>query len=274
MPDPRARFIDVFGHPDPVIGVIHLPPLPGYPASPGLAAVIHHALTDLRALAAGGVDGVLVENDGDQPHRVTAAPETIACMTLVAREVVAAAGAMAVGVEILLNDPQASLAVAHAAGARFIRTDYFVDRMTRPEYGGEMAIDPAGLMDCRERLGATDILVLADIQVKHARMLEPRPLAESAAEARQHRADGIIVSGDLTGLPPRAADLDAARLGSGGVPVLVGSGLDEANAAGLMAAADGAIVGTSLKTGAAVDADKVRRLMDRVRAARAAPRGA
>ena len=269
MPDPHARFVDVFRRPCPVIGVIHLLPLPGYPASPGLEAVMAHALADVRAMATGGVDAVLVENDGDQPHRVRAAPETIVCMTLIAREVVASSGGMPVGVEILLNDPQASLAVAHAAGARFIRTDYFVDRMTRPEYGGEMAIDPGGLMAYRARLGAEAILVLADIQVKHARMLEPRPLAESAALARQHAADGIIVTGDLTGLPPRYADLDAARQGAGRVPILVGSGLDEANAAELMAAADGAIVGTSLKTGAAVDGDKVRRLMDRVRAVRA-----
>jgi predicted TIM-barrel enzyme len=45
--------------------------------------------------------------------------------------------------------------------------------------------------------------------------------------------------------------------------------MDESNAAELMTSADGAIVGTSLKTGAAVDEEKVRRLMARVRAARA-----
>ena len=269
MPDARARFVELFRRPIPVIGVIHLRPLPWYPASPGLAAVAAHAKADLAALIAGGVDGVLVENDGDQPHRVTAAPDTIACMSVVAREVVGAAAGTPIGVEILLNDPHASLAVAHATGARFIRTDYFVDRMTRPEYGGEMAVDPVGLMAYRSHLGAGDILVLADIQVKHAHMIEPRPLAESAALARRHAADGIIVTGDLTGLPPRTADLDAARQGAGTVPMLVGSGLDESNAAELMTSADGAIVGTSLKTGADVDAEKVRRLMARVRAARA-----
>ncbi|MGE0460019.1 MAG: BtpA/SgcQ family protein [Vicinamibacterales bacterium] len=268
MPASRSRFLDVFPQPGPVIGVIHLPPLPGYPASPGLPAAVRHALADLDALVAGGVDGVLVENDGDQPHRVTAAPETIACMTAIARALVEAAGEVPIGVEILLNDPQASLAVAQAAGARFIRTDYFVDRMTRPEYGGEMAIDPVGLMECRKRLGAHDILVLADIQVKHARMIQPQPLAESATLAREHGADGIIVTGTLTGVPPGARDLQEARQGAGAVPVLVGSGLDESNAQELIPAADGAIVGTSLKTGARVDPDKVRRLMVRVRATR------
>lgn len=262
----RGRFREVFGQTRPVIGVVHLPPLPGYAASPGLEAVTAHALADLEALATGGVDGVLVENDGDQPHTVVAAPETIAVMTRVARALVEAAGGLPVGVEILLNDPRASLAAAAAAGARFIRTDYFVDRMTRPEYGGEMAIDPEGLMAYRRSLGADGVLILADVQVKHARMIEPRPLAESAALARQHHADAIIVTGSLTGVPPGIADLRAARQGGSGVPVLIGSGLDQANAAALVAEADGAIVGTSLKSGAAVDAARVRALMDRVRA--------
>ncbi|MCC7240918.1 MAG: BtpA/SgcQ family protein [Acidobacteria bacterium] len=254
-----------------MIGVIHLPPLPGYPTSPGLAGVVSHALADLHSLVEGGVGAVLVENDGDRPYRVRAAAETIASMTRVAIEVIAAARDVPVGVEILLNDPLASLAVAHATGARFIRTDYFVDRMTRPEYGGEMAIDPASLMAYRTRLGAEDILVLADIQVKHALMIEPRPLAESAALAHQHAADGIIVSGEFTGLAPRVEDLEAAREGAGAVPVLVGSGLDDGNARRLMAAADGAIVGTSLKTGDVVDVERVRRLMSRARSGGPSP---
>lgn len=270
MKNAAGRFRDLFGQAHPIIGVIHLPPLPGYPASPGLDEVTAHALADLGALVAGGVDGVLVENDGDQPHAVIAAPETIAAMTIVARALVDAAPAMPIGVEILLNDPRASLAAAMAAGARFIRTDYFVDRMTRPEYGGEMAIDPQGLMAYRRRLNADDVLVLADVQVKHARMIEPRPLAESADLARRHAADAIIVTGHLTGVPPDPDEVRAARQGAGDVPVLIGSGLDDANAAALVAGADGAIVGTSLKTGQAVDASKVRRLMERVREARGA----
>ncbi|HTL11021.1 MAG TPA: BtpA/SgcQ family protein, partial [Bdellovibrionota bacterium] len=57
------------------------------------------------------------------------------------------------------------------------------------------------------------------------------------------------------------------KAGAGDVPVWLGSGLDETNARELMSLADGAIVGTSLKTGAYIDADKVRRLMAAVSAA-------
>jgi uncharacterized protein len=50
--------------------------------------------------------------------------------------------------------------------------------------------------------------------------------------------------------------------------VLIGSGLDAANAASLLAVADGAIVGTSLKTGEYVDAGKVAALVAQARSAR------
>ena len=102
----------------PLIGVIHLP---GAARLPRLARArapsIAHALAELATYRVGALDGVLVENEDDQPHRVEAGRETIAVMTAVTRELVAAARSLPVGIEILLNDPEASLAVALAAGA-------------------------------------------------------------------------------------------------------------------------------------------------------------
>lgn len=250
-------FRDLFPAARAVIGVIHLPALPGYDASPGLDAAIAKALADLAALEAGGADGVLVENEDDRPRRLLSAAETTACMTRVTRELVLAARRCVVGVEILLNDPEASLAVALAAGARFIRTDYFVDPMERPEYGA-MRIDPVGLMAYRRRIGAEDVLVLADIQVKYATMIVARTLAESARLAREHGADAAIVSGAVTGDPPAVADLRDAKRGAGAMPVLIGSGTDAVNAGTLLAACDGALVGTSLKVGPLIAEPRVR----------------
>jgi membrane complex biogenesis BtpA family protein len=238
-------FRDRFAAAKPLIGVIHLPPLPGYPASPGLDAVIAHALAELATYAVGGLDAVLVENENDRPHRVTAGRETIAVMTAVTREVVAAAGPLPVGIEILLNDPEASLAVAHAAGAAFIRSDFFVDEMSRPDHGA-MRIAPEDVIAYRARIGAERVLVLADVQVKFAHMLVPRELSESARLARAAGADAVIVTGTRTGHPPSADEVRAAKSGAGNCPVLIGSGTDPGNAGELLAAADGAIVGTSL----------------------------
>ena len=256
-----TRFGRLFASKKVLVGVIHLPPLPGYPASPGIERVVEKALRDLEALETGPVDGVLVENEEDRPHRVEAARETIAAMTRVARELVSATQKAEIGVEILLNDPEASLAVAATAGASFIRTDYFVDPMERPEHGGAMRIDPEGLLRYRRSLGADSILILADIQVKYARMLVERSLAESARLAREAGADAVVVTGTRTGEPPSLSELEGARLGAGEIPVLIGSGLSQSNAPALLQVADGAIVGTSLKRGETIDAEKVRALL-------------
>lgn len=260
-----SRFSNVFSGAKPIVGVIHLPPFPGYPGSPGLSAIVDKALRDLAALEAGGADGALVENEEDRPHRVEAGRETIAVMTRVARELVMAHRSAVVGVEILLNDPRASLAVALASGARFIRTDYFVDRMTRPEHGGEMAIDPAGLLDYRRRIGADEVLILADIQVKYATMIEPRPLAESARVAEAHGADAVVVTAALTGEAPALEDVREARRGVSDCPIVIGSGLDAGNVTTLLNAADAALVGTSIKHGHVIDPENVRTLVDSAR---------
>jgi predicted TIM-barrel enzyme len=55
------------------------------------------------------------------------------------------------GVEFLIHDPQASLAVAKTANFSFIRTDYFVDRMARQEYGGEIKVNPKEVISYREK---------------------------------------------------------------------------------------------------------------------------
>jgi len=257
-----ARFSDYFKKPKPIIGMIHLPPLPGYANSKGIDNAIGHALADLRVLADGGVDGVLVENEYDRPHRVSAAPETIAAITRITRAVVEESDSIVVGCEILLNDPQASMAVAKTSGAAFIRTDYFVDRMTRPEFG-EFHIDPDGLIAYRTEIGADDVLIIADIQVKYATMVEPRTMRESAILASSKGADAVVVTGDESGDAPSVQHLREAS--ECGVPVLIGSGLDYGNAATLLAECDGAIVGTSIMQEKSVSSEKLEFFMSQAR---------
>lgn len=242
--------------------MIHLPQLPGYAGSPGIDAIIRHAVADLRVLEAAGFDGVLIENEYDRPHRVKATAETVAAMTRVTRTVVQERKQIAVGCEILLNDPQASLAVAGMCDADFIRTDYFVDTMTRPEYG-EFEIDADELIAYRRLIGAENVLILADIQVKYAQMLQPRPLSDSARLACEKGADAIVVTGDASGDAPLSRQLREAATGAAdfGVPVLIGSGLDQSNAAGLIGDCDGAIVGTSLMKGKSVSRSAAHDLM-------------
>ena len=52
----------------PVIGMLHLQPLPGAPGFGGdVEQVRQSLLSDAEALIDGGVDGLLIENYGDKP---------------------------------------------------------------------------------------------------------------------------------------------------------------------------------------------------------------
>ena len=248
-----------------IIGMIHLPALVGYPEHPGMEAVIEFALKELEALEKGGVDGVLIENASDQPHVLEVGPEIVAAMTVVTRKVVEKTK-LKVGVQVLINDPKASLAIASLAGADFIRTDYFVDKMSREKYGGEIAIDPKGWVSYREAIGASGVAILADLQVKYATLLEEgKSLGESAKQAVEAGADGLVVTGSVTGEKPITSDVFEAKSASGKVPVLVGSGFGTENATELMQFADGAIVGTSLKgEDGMVSVQKVAAMMAKV----------
>jgi len=259
-----SRFRKLFPGDKTIIGMIHLPPLPGYPESKSIDDAIGHAVADLRVLEQAGVDGVLIENEHDRPHRITAEPETIAAMTAITRTVVQESSSIIVGCEILLNDPKASLAVARMSGASFIRTDYFVDAMTRPGYG-EFEIDADNLVIYRSSIGADNVLILADIQVKYATMIRKRPLSESAQLACEQQADALVVTGNLSGDAPVVEHLCEAAAGVAAsgreTPVLIGSGLDAGNAKTLLADCDGAIVGTAIMQDKAVDPASVSNLM-------------
>lgn len=53
----------MFGVNKPIIGMVHLMPLPGAPAYEGwIDVVIDYALRDAKTLVENGVDGLIVEN--------------------------------------------------------------------------------------------------------------------------------------------------------------------------------------------------------------------
>ncbi len=119
--------LDLFESPKPIIGMIHLMPLPGSPLFKGdFDEILDQALRDARALEEGGVDGVIVENLGDKPYPRTAGRITVAAMAVIVREVVKEIG-IPVGVNVLRNDGLASVAIAKVTGASFIRVNVFID---------------------------------------------------------------------------------------------------------------------------------------------------
>ncbi|MFB6298399.1 MAG: BtpA/SgcQ family protein [Salinirussus sp.] len=243
----------LFGTATPVVGMVHLPPLPGAPrfdAAAGRDALHEAARQDATRLADGGVDAVMIENFGDAPFYPDDVPDhTVAELTALAGTVGRAVD-LPVGVNVLRNDATAAVSVAAAAGADFVRVNVHVGaRVTDQGLLEGRAHETARL---RERIDA-DVAVLADVDVKHSAPLAAGEYeAESLAESTERGlADGVIVSGERTGRPTDAAAVErvVARrddLGTG-VPVFVGSGVTPETVGDLLAVADGAIVGTALK---------------------------
>lgn len=267
------------GAPSGVIGMVHLLPLPGAPRWAGeLAAVLHRATDDAHALRDGGVDAVLIENYGDVPfHPGAVEPVTIAAMTRAVAAVQRVVD-LPIGVNVLRNDAAGALAIAAATGASFIRVNVHTGGMHTDQ--GWIEGRAAETLRLRQRL-APEVAILADVLVKHA---TPPPGVELADAARDtwHRglADALIVTGPATGA---ATDLERVRVvreavpdapvlvGSGVTAETVGSALDAARGGGEAGGgfAGGVIVGSAIEedgvAGRPVDAERVRRLMERAR---------
>jgi len=254
-----------------IIGMVHLQPLPGSPRFAGdLDAVEAAALADARALAAGGVHAIMVENFGDAPFHATAVePVTIAAMSRIIHRIVEEVDSP-VGVNVLRNDAAAALSIAAATGARFIRINVHIGSMMTDQ--GLIEGDAAATLRLRESLrcgvdGETPIAILADVGVKHAFPADPDWMLEREAMDCWHRglADALIVSGTGTGNPTSEVDVARVRAAVPEATVIVGSGVDNDCIGTLLGIADGAIVGTSLKSGGTVlnpvDIELVQQLM-------------
>jgi hypothetical protein len=253
------ELMDLFDSKKPLIGMIHLPPLPGYKTHPGMKQVIDKALTDLKTLEKAGFDGVLVENDSDQPHQIGVSKTITDAFTKVMKRILSEAK-VPVGMEIIYDMPN-TVNVAHKVGAQFVRIDVFVDNVVT-RWGKIYA--EADKIASLNKQSAHEIALFTDIQVKHAKMLDKKSLQTSAKEAIKNGSDALIVTGSWTGIAPDLRRCKTVRKAAGTFPVLVGSGIDIDNAIDLLKVADGAIVGTSIKTEGYVDYKKAKALVQKV----------
>jgi len=247
-PKPNA-LKELFTRPKPVIGVIHLKPLPGAPRYDGtpVREVYEAAVADARTLVAGGIDGIIVENASDLPFArpEDIGPETVAGLTaacLAVRGVVE----VPIGITCVANGVIPALAVAKAVGAGWVRANQWVNAYVANE--GLMDGPAPRAMRYRAAIGAQNVKIFADVHVKfgaHA-ITADRTVAEQATDAEWFDADVLIASGTRTGSPTQPAEVESVKAGTN-LPVIVGSGLNAEQVPSLFAIAEGAIVGQWLK---------------------------
>ena len=272
---PRENTISgLFGRRKAVIGVIHSWPLPGAPRYRGasMAEITDYALSEARAYAAGGVDGLIVENHGDIPFLKPDAigPETAAAMAVMADAVRREVG-LPVGINVLANGALTALAVAKAAGAVFIRVNQWSNAYVANE--GIVEGPAATALRYRRSLAADEVRIFADVHVKHGAhaITGDRSIEELARDNEFFDADVAIATGQRTGdaaTPDEIATIKAATT----LPVVVGSGVNAQNIGDIFSVADGVIVASSLKVDGvwwnAVDPARVETFMAAVERAR------
>jgi uncharacterized protein len=236
----------IFNTKQPIIGVVHLLPLPTSPRWGGsLKDVIARAEKEATALAAGGVDGIIIENFFDAPftkERVNSA--VVSAMTLIVDRIQNLV-TLPIGLNVLRNDALSAMAIASCTNAQFIRVNVLTGAMATDQ--GLIEGNAYELLRYRRELGA-DVAILADVLVKHARPLGTPNLTTAVQDTIERGlADAVILSGWATGSPPSVEDVELAAAAAGDTPVLIGSGASWDNIAQLMQAANGAIVASSLK---------------------------
>ncbi|TPW30514.1 BtpA/SgcQ family protein [Martelella alba] len=248
-----------------VIAMAHIGALPGspqYDADGGLDKLIEGVASDIEKLQAGGVDAIMFGNENDRPYVLKAAPEGIAAMAALVQAIKPML-TVPFGVNYLW-DPSASVAIAAATGASFVReifTGVFASDM------GVWAPDCATPARLRANLGVKDLKLLFNINAEFAFSLDQRPIELRAKSAVfSSMADAILVSGPITGQPVDQSGLRKVCETVSDVPVFANTGVNKDNVNDILSMASGCIIGTHFKvdgdTWNPVDGERVKRFMD------------
>ena len=262
---------EIFHVRKPAIGMLHLMPLPsapGYDTSGGMDKIVDLAQADLEALQGGGIDAIMFCNEHDRPYTLKADTAVVAAMAYVVGRLKQAI-TIPFGIDVLW-DPCATIAVAHATGARFVREIF------TGVYSSDMGLwntNAGEALRYRRMIGAEDVRLLFNINAEFASPLSPRSLGDLAKSvAFSSIPDAICVSGPMTAHPVHAEDLNTVQESVHPVPVFINTGARQENITDLIKYADGVVVGSSLKvdgyTWNVMDTQRVKAFMETLKSAR------
>jgi len=265
---------EIFPKPKPIIGMVHLPPLPGAPGYTGypVQEIVDFALRDAEMLVKGGVDGLIVENMWSIPFPVgmNVNPEEMCAQSVAAAAVVKAVD-IPVGINVVHNGGRVCLGVAIAAGASFIRVCMLTGAAVwdSGEFDHGCARE---LLTARKLTQSERIKLFCDVDKKHSVRFPGIDLATHIEWTEFYGADAMIISGRMTGDAPDLEKVRRSKELAKGRPILMGSGTTDENVADFLKYADGCIVGFGMKDDGhpdrPVNLEKVKRYMAAVETVR------
>lgn len=262
---------EIFAVNKPVIGMCHLLALPGDPAycrDGGMGAVVADARANLRALQAGGVDGVMFSNEFSLPYLTKVGSVTVASMARVIAELYDEIE-IPFGVDVLW-DAYASLDLAVASGARFVREIF------TGVYASDFGLwdtNCGAVIRHQHAIGAGDVKLFFNIVPEAAAYLADRDIVAVARSTVFNTGpDALCISGLIAGAETSAATLRQVKSALPDIPIVANTGVNHTNVAEQLDIADAVIIGTAFKRDGvfenSVDADRVKALMDKVEALR------
>jgi uncharacterized protein len=262
---------EVFGVDKPIIAMCHLGSLPGdpyYDKSLGLKEVIEWARKDLNALQDGGVDAIMFSNEFSMPYSTKVQTVTVACMARIIGELMPEIR-VPIGVNVLW-DPYASLDLAVATGAKFVREIF--SGVYASDFG-LWNLDTGSIVRHKHAISAQDVKLFFNIVPEAAQYMAQRNIVDIAkSTVFNHRPDALCVSGLIAGSQTDVSILGSVKEAVDEVPVFANTGVRLNNVQEQLSIADGAVVGTTFKYNGKfenhVDQNRVEEFMKKVNSLR------
>ena len=264
---------DMFGTEYPVIGLVHLKPLPGdpfFPTSSSIQDVITAARHDLLALQRGGIDGVLITNEFSIPYEQHISPVTVGSMCTVVGSLLRDFS-VPFGCEAIY-DSDATIDVCAATGAAFTRC-VFTD-----VWAGDLGLinrNIAKTLRHKKALGLDSLKLFYFVTSEGEGNIGRRSTDEIIESLTFNcRPDAYVVGGSTAGKVPLPEDLSRLQLVAGDTPLMCGTGCTIDVIHQIFASAHGAFIGTALKREGKienpVDENRVKTLMHKATEVRGA----
>lgn len=249
----------LFGVEKPIIAMLHLDPLPGDPRwryGDTMESVVQHALTDLKALQDGGVDGILISNEFSLPyqrHMNFVTPAAMAYVVGRLREHIR----VPFGVDCI-SDGEATIELAAAVGAAFVRGTFCGVYVGD---GGFYNNDFSALLRRKAALHLDNLKMLYFINPESDRNLDTRPLADIAKSTifKAH-PDGLCISANAAGQDVDDALITSVKEANPEVVVLCNTGCRPDTIVRKLRCGDAAVVGTYFKEGGKLEDSRLRNL--------------
>ncbi len=217
-----SNFLSVFKNKKPIMGMLHL-------KGESRDEIFEIAKKEIAIYRENGVDAVIVEDyygDKEDVRRALAYLREFHSDYIY-------------GINVL-DEFEISFDLAMEFGASFIQTDSVAGHLAIPDD------EKFGEMVDSYRKKSDKIFLLGGVRFKYQPYLSGRDLKTDLLIGKS-RCDGIVVTGEGTGLDTDNSKISEFREILGDFPLIVGAGVDVSNLTAKLENADGAIVGSTFK---------------------------